>query len=138
MNTIGYVFLTSCYVLVPAIFLWLATKKESDLETFWFRIRFSSLVDSVKTDNPVTTLTWFFFCLRRMIFMFGYQFLTDYPAMQILLLNYVNLAFAMYHAKYFPYTDIVFNKLQMVNEMFVLFVSHHIMLFTPFISDKEV
>ena len=73
--------------------------------------------------------------LRRLLFVAICLFAYDYPGIQIILVNLLNLFFGIYYGYFKPFEERLKSYLDAFNELTIAIVTYHMMMFTDFTSD---
>jgi len=67
-----------------------------------------------------------------------FVFLNDYPLFSVIFLNFLSLASIIVVGFTEPYLDRLYNKLELMNECFLLVTIYHFFCFTDYVSDYTV
>ena len=83
-------------------------------------------------------MMYFFFVLRRLLFLITFRYLENYPAFQIILLNLMNLGILIYQGSQQPQDRRHRVWLENINEYLVITCSFHLMFYSDWVTDKTV
>ena len=91
----------------------------------------------MKTSEKPFLFFHFYFILRRLIYVVTSFFLKSLPGIQLIILNYLNLFMTIYLGMYMPMLDRKTNRIEIMNELFVIAATYNVMFFTEFVTDPE-
>lgn len=77
------------------------------------------------------------YVVRRILILTFVFKLSDHPSLQIMSFNFLNFFCAIYYYHYKPHDSPLKNKIEMMNEIFILIIGVHVYLFTAFVPDVE-
>lgn len=100
-----------------------------------FLLRMSSLYGELNYKSKASLLYHVFFMLRRLLFAFSAVILTNWPFLQIQTLILQSIFMIIFITTVKPFEDSFMNKLELFNELCILGVSYHLILFTNFNPD---
>ena len=120
MWSLGGIFLLMTTVLFPVLFIWLLMKKLSYLKTQNYLKRFGVLTDGIKIHSKWHAVFYFFFILRRIVYVLVYFLLSNYPTFQIQIISFCNLAQLIYLGNVKPLDSVLRNRLELSNEYFII------------------
>lgn len=75
--------------------------------------------------------------VRRLLFALSAVFLTRWPLVQVNLLFLQSLTVILYLLHFRPFEDPLMNKLEIFNELCILYVTYPSLLFSGFVSDPQ-
>jgi hypothetical protein len=104
-NSVLAVFIMVNSFVVTIFILWLTVKNSDKLHDHDFLKKFGSIFDEFKNDQGVfSSLFYFFYCVRRLIYCFTLFFLEAYPAVQVIINSSMSVLMSVYIAYYQAYT----------------------------------
>jgi hypothetical protein len=105
-NTVLSVFIIAISFGLPAFILGLIRRHSGRLQNQDLIKKFGSVFDEFKNDRGVfSSLFYFFYCIRRLIYCFILLFLETYPALQVVINSCMSiLVIVVYMAYYQAYT----------------------------------
>jgi hypothetical protein len=104
-NSVLAVFILVNSFVITIFVLWLTVKNSDKLQDHNFLKKFGSVFDEFKNDQGVfSSLFYFFYCVRRLIYCFTLFFLEAYPAVQVGINSSMSVLMSVYIAYYQAYT----------------------------------
>ena len=88
---IGYIYCTITLVFVPAVLIYVATRKLREIRKESFQQKWGGLYDGLRLHKKGQTMFFHGFVMRRFITIVSYRSFANYPIFQILILNFLNL-----------------------------------------------
>jgi hypothetical protein len=139
-NSVFAVFIIVNSFVVTIFILWLITKNSDKLHDHDFLKKFGSAYDEFKNDRGVfSSLFYFFYCVRRLIYSFILFFLEAYPAAQVTINSSMSVLVVVYIAYYQAYTPrryFVYNLyLEAVTAVVFIVTGFWLLDLSQFISD---
>ena len=87
--------------------------------------------------RPLQVTYYFVYGIRRSLFISFSYFLTDYPILQIICLNLMNLLILIYITEVQPFFGRFRNRIELMNDFGQILLSFHIMYFTDWVSSPD-
>ena len=138
MWTLGISFLLVSYGLMPGLFLWLLCQKKTRYAKQVFQRKWGILLEGVNLHSKWHVAFFFVFILRRIFYVLCYTLLDGYPAIQIQLISGANLAQLMYQGYHYPLVGHLKNRIETMNEMFVISCGMFLFLYSNYLSDRRL
>jgi hypothetical protein len=98
----AYSCLVLAIVIIPGLYIWIFTRKPRRIASKLFQRRWGMLIQNVNYQQKINLFFPFLFVLQRMLYVFISFFLKEFPAMQIMALNYIGLFAIIYFGNYLP------------------------------------
>ena len=117
-RSIGIVTVLLCAVVIPLLFI-LTYKHRNTVE---FNKTVTILFEDFKCERYMTMIYYPLFFLRRLLYISGIVFLSDYPLLQVILTSTFSFVFVAYVFVFKPFNSIQKLILNCVNEMFLFVV----------------
>ena len=102
-----------------------------------FNSRSGSLFDDIELRTKWTAAFYLFYALRRIFFVDIAFNLKEWPGIQIILINYLNLAALIYVGSHQPLISLPRNRLEIFNEFMICFITFIFMGFTDVILNED-
>lgn len=99
--------------------------------------RYGVLYEHIKISTTSQRLTTFMFMYRRFIVCFMYIFMSNWVFFQIQFTLIQNIVFIIHLGIAEPYTTRSENRKELFNEMFIIFMSTILILFSDFALDSD-
>ena len=129
-----------CFLLLPALTIWLWVTKPSTEVLQSYESRFGALYSGMKTNSRTQLFYYLFYIGRRFAYM-AIPLLMDREEdaiFQVLGIMFLNLASIIYLGQVRVFKTPVYNYFEAINEWFVAACTYHIVLFTEFVPSYEV
>lgn len=125
-------------VLIPIVSFITIERNRADLDKPEVRARISNLYSDIHlTRNQQTVWYYPVFMLRRVIFVAIPTFVYFIPTIQLQVLVFATSTYIMYYSGVRPHTDWKRFKLELFNEIVIMVMCYHLMLFTYFVVDDS-
>jgi len=112
----------SC-VLAPLGFLYVFNQSNNTLRSKEFSRHWHPYYGEVKFTDAWARTYIFFFMLRRILFVVIIVYI-DHPAIQVICVQFLNMAIVIYQGRVSPLEDPTLNKYELTNEFLVLICSY--------------
>ena len=104
-----------------------------------FLERYGSVLEGLNFLRFENYVIWFpfFSCLRKLILIYVVVFMQSKPVMSLFIVNF-QATFMMMLVGYIPpFKEKILNKMELLNEAFVLLTNYHLFTFTEFAPDVD-
>lgn len=129
---IGFICLFMTIVVMPIVFIYILYQDKQRLYDEDFNTKFGVLYENIKLHNKWQTAYYLFYSLRRIVFCY-IAFFVEQGAIQLIMLQYLNMFMIMYITHNRPHQNPLINTIDIVNEWFISLVTYSMIWFTPFI-----
>ena len=113
-------------------------KNRENLAKDDFKKPFGTLYMGLKENRPSAYMLNSLFCARRLILAFTTIYFNTFLTTNIYITFFGSLAMIKFYFDYTPYESPLLNRFEKVNEIFTLFISYYLFIFTEFVPDVEV
>lgn len=132
------VLLLICCLVIPIFTLIYIKPRYAKLEEEHIKSKFYSIYEMIDiNDNPNAVLWCTLFCLRRAVFAFALIFTTN-PCLQLMAFCFPILAVITMLGLVSPLAEKIDNKIDMYDNITMLFLSYCLFLFTDFVPDAFI
>lgn len=128
----------SIFLALPTFSFYFLRKKANQLDSEEMKISYLTLYNNLRTKKPSTHLHTSFFCARRIIIGAFTVFVGWSPLANIIVNIYVSIAMLGYLVSFKPLITPTLNKIEIMNDIFMVLCSYALILFTDFVPDVEV
>ena len=133
---INYSIGATIFILLPIIFIWFLCRPLEVIQTESFITKWRILFHDIKIKSKFELSFYLIFCIRRIIYV-STAFLIKTQWTQLLVLIYTNLAITIYVGSFTPFKSRYYNRIEIMNELYISFATYQIILFTDFVPDSE-
>ncbi len=98
----------------------------------------SALFEDLNVKSRGALLFNAFFIVRRLLFVFICIFMKEWPFLQIIILFYQCLLMLIYLGSVKPFIHSYMNNLEKFNEITILAVSYHLLVFSDYVESLEI
>ena len=123
-------------IIIPSLYIWILTNKIKKIHSKSFTRRWGQLFHGVKTDSKGYLVYFFYFVLRRTLYVFTAFFISDLAGIQIIMLNYLNVI-GVIIIGLMPLEQRLHNYTQFFNEAIVQIATLLFVCFTDFNPDLD-
>ena len=137
LNSLSNIAMLSFLCFLPVFISYFLTKNFGRLENEEFYSKFNALYFNIDVRHEFNVLFHTVFCIRRMIFALLITLLNPYPAFQIMILLHLSCFTMSYVAFNQPFKVNLLNSLELFNEIIILVMTYHLIMFSDFVKDRE-
>jgi hypothetical protein len=132
----AWAFLVIAIAVFPLLYVWLLTKSLNDLKSTKFLKTWGGMLENLRRHEKVFYFHPLFFIVHRLLFVLTAFYLRQVPALQIMTINYLNLASLIYFGLYLPLEGRANNYVELYNLSMTSFLNSCIFAFTEFVPDQ--
>ena len=140
-EVVSYGFMVFCFILTlvitPAAFGYTLSQHVNMYQQAKFKVRWGSMFEGVKLKTKITACFYLIFVMRRLIFVVLVFGIDNYQGCVMVLLCWMNLAMLIYVGQISPLVEILENRLEMFNELFVCCITFHMFFFSDWVLDEN-
>ena len=100
----------------PLLASYILNSNRHNLTSNYFKIRFGSLLEGIKTDSPLSIYWNVWFMVKRIVTVGIIIFLYEYPLQQLQFLYLLSMSNSILIISLKPYVDLSSNILELINE----------------------
>jgi len=116
-------------------FLW---RKMSSLEEENMKKLFGSTYEELRTNSRAALLFNVVYMVRRLFFAAVTVYLNEWPSIQVILVIFHCLVVLMYLMSVRPFVDPLMNRMEIMNEIFIMAAAYHMLIFTDFLPNPNL
>ena len=140
-DTIGSmcnVTILSLLCFLPIFIMWFLLKNFNNVDKQDFQLKYNALYLNLSSVDEINLLFTSLFCSRRMLFALAITFLRKWPVFQIMVLVHSTTVTMCFNAYYQPFVNKILNYLEIMNEVTILILIYHMIVFTDFVESRSV
>ena len=103
-----------------------------------FKQKYESFYSSIRISSRGALYLNSMFTIRRLLFSMSLVLLSHFPILQIFFQFFLSYIMLKYLIDTRPYDEPILNRLELFNEICILIINYHLLVFTSFISDDNL
>ena len=125
-------------IALPVFSVWFLFRFTHSIEDEGFSQRYGAIYEGYKNEKKTTKWYIGYFYLRRLLISICCVYLINYPVFQIQLYIALSLTNVIFIILAKPYEGMRANYTEVFNELTILGVSIHLLVFTDFVPDPQI
>lgn len=126
---LAYYCLIVSLIIMPIVMIYIIMQDSETVRSENFSDKWGVLYEGLKTESRWQYASNGVFMLRRLLFIMICFLLIDFPSLQILFLNLLNLLMLIYTGYFCAYVGRLRNRMNLFNETSIVCISWHLMFF---------